>query len=636
MKSRDRDLGLHQPITRRDFIHGAGALAGLGLLSGAEGILAASEAPYPPGLTGLRGSHPGAFEVAHQLAREGRRDWGPVKPAGDPDYDLVVVGAGLSGLAAAYFYRQQNPQARILILDNHDDFGGHAKRNEFKVGNRHLIGYGGSQTLEEPSSYPKQTRKLLRDLGVDLDRFYGAYDRQFFSRHGLKAASFFPRERWGVDRLVPYDLGGLAFTLVLDRDGQNAAEAVEQMPLSGPAKAQMLQLLTDTTDHFPGLSDEERLGRLSELSYQAYLKDVLGITEPDVFAALAGLTTDLGGAIDAVPASDAIIYIGLPGFPQTGLPNVDDEAEPYIHHFPDGNASIARLMVRQMIPAVAPGDDMEDIVQARFDYGQLDLPDTPVRLRLSSTVVNVRHDGPPAKAKWVEVSYVKDGQARRVRASRCVMACYNAIIPSVCEELPDAQKAGLRSIVKVPILYLNVALTNWRAWKKLGVAVISAPGSYFNNAMLDFPVSLGGYQFARGPDDPILVHMERFFHKQGSGMSKRQQAPLGRLEMLSTPFEAIEREVRQQLGAMLGDGGFDPARDIAAITVNRWPHGYATRDWLNDEYYGDRNDPRYGFVRGRQPFGRIAIANSDAGALANVESAVEQAHRAVTELNEMG
>jgi len=325
-------------------------------------------------------------------------------------------------------------------------------------------------------------------------------------------------------------------------------------------------------------------------------------------------------------------YMSLPGGKATGIPAYEDD-EPYIHHFPDGNASVARLLVRSMIPAVAPGSTMEDVITARFDYSKLDLAKSTVRLRLSSTVTHVAHDGDPKSAKKVQVSYVQGGQAYRVQARRCVLACYNAMIPAICPELPAAQREALTYGVKAPILYTNVALNNWRAWKKLGVGAVVSSGSYHVNTMLDFPVSLGDYHYASGPDDPIMVHMERFPHRPNAGLSSREQRRLGQQELLTTSFETIERNIRSQLAGMLSDGGFDPARDIEAITVNRWAHGYAYfYNWLEDPWYGDRDNERYPHVRGRQPYGRIAIANSDAGASAMLESAVMQAYRAIDEI----
>jgi spermidine dehydrogenase len=618
-----------------------GALAVGTLIPGralAEEVLAleragASAAGYPPALTGLRGSHVGSFETAHELAMKGRRDWGAVEEPDSDVYDLVVVGAGLSGLAAAHFHRKQNPKARILILDNHDDFGGHAKRNEFQAGGRTLIGYGGSQTLQEPLGYPDVVKGLLKDLGVDVKRFDTAYDQGFYKRNGLGAGIHFNREEWGVERLVPYDLGTFDNFLPLSPSPISAEQAVAQMPISEPAQREFLRLLVADRDGKPEIPAHAKAQYLYSISYRDFLIEYLDIHEPEVFAVLQDLTADSGVGIEATPAIGALYYSGLPGWNATGLPD-NEGIQSYIHHFPDGNASIARLLVRRMIPTVAPGKTMEDVVTARFDYSKLDEAKSPVRLRLNSTAVRVEHDGDPKSAKRVRITYVRGGRAYRVQARSCVLACYNMMIPHLCPELPKAQREALALQVKSPILYTSVALRNWQAWKKLGIGAAVSPGSYHINTMLDFPVSLGGYRFAKGPDDPIVVHMERFPHRPNMGMTPRDQFRLGRYELLSTPFETIERNIRSQLAGIASTGGFDPARDIAGITVNRWAHGYAS--WYNplfDTVYEDREDERYPHMLARKRFGRIAIANSDAGASAMLETAVEQGYRAITELS---
>ena len=640
MKPADRNLGMGRRISRRDLLHGVGALAATSLVPGralADELLkaeayAAGGADYPPALTGLRGSHIGSFEVAHELARENRRDWGPIEEPDSGAYDLVVVGAGISGLAAAHFYRQKNPDAHILILDNHDDFGGHAKRNEFEFGGRTVIGYGGSQSMEAPSGYSDVVKHLLSDLKVDMARFDTAYDREFYRRNGLGAGVFFNRENWGVDRLIPYDLGGLESYLPLAPSKLSAAEAVAQMPMSDAARSEMLRLLMTDEDRIPDIPADAKEGYLYSISYRDFLSKHLDISEPEVFAALQYLTTDSSVGIEAATAGTALGYMYLPGVKATGIP-AHDEDEPYIHHFPDGNASIARLLVRALIPGVASGSSMEDVVTDHFDYARLDESTSAVRLRLNSTVVHIEHDGDPKSAKSVQLSYVQGGHAYRVRARNCVLACYNAMIPSICPALPAPQREALALQVKAPILYTNVALRNWQAWKRLGIGALVSSGSYHANALLDFPVSLGTYEFAHDPDDPITVHMERFPHRPNEGLSKRDQLRLGCHELLATSFETIERHIRSQLAATLAEGGFDPARDIEAITVNRWAHGYSySYDWLEEPYYEDWNDERYPHVQARKPFGRITIANSDAGATAMLESAVEQAHRAITEL----
>jgi spermidine dehydrogenase len=638
VKHKDRELGLHRPITRRDLIHGLGTIAGVAMVPGtalADAALAieTGKAPYPPALTGLRGNHDGSWETAHALARGGKHQWPDAKANDNTLYDLVVVGAGISGLSAAHFWLKENPDARILILDNHDDFGGHAKRNEFNVDGRKLIGYGGSMTLQEPSSYPVAARELLDDLGVQLSRFDKAYDQDFYRRNGLAPAVFFDRKNWGSDQLVHGEMGTtLSGYLPLAPAPDSLAESINRMPLSPLAKKQLLALHTTTERRIPGASEDERYAYLSSLSYRDFLTGNMGVTEPGVFALLQDLAPDYGVGIESLSAAEAILWAELPGIKATGFES--EEFEPFIHHFPDGNASIARLLVRRLIPSAAAGSTMEDIVTADFDYEALDDPDNAVRLRLGSTAIAVSHDGEPSRASQVSLTYVRDGVAHEVKAKKCILACYNAMIPALCPELPAQQREALALQVKSPILYTSVALRNWQAWKALGIGAVSAPSSYHINAMLDFPVSIGNYQYGSNPEQAAIVHMERFPHRSHEGLTVREQHRQGRHELLSTPYTTIERNVREQLAAMLGPGGFDPARDIQGITVNRWAHGYAY--WysdLDDTTYDDRDDERFPHVRARKPFGLIAIANSDAGARAMLEEAVVQGRRAVDELS---
>jgi spermidine dehydrogenase len=639
MNRKDRELGMGRRISRRDLLHGMSGLAAGALLPGqalADQVLAmeqfgAPSAYYPPSLTGLRGSHAGSFEVAHELARHGRTDWGQSTEPDSGVYDLVVAGGGVSGLAAAWFYRQKHPDSSILILDNHDDFGGHAKRNEFRADGQRLIGYGGSQTLEGPSDYSLIVKSLMKDIGIDFNRFYAAYDQEYFRRFNLSGGTWFGKEQWGVDRLVPYSIGMFEGYLQVTPSALTAEQAVAQFPISPPARAEFVRLLTAEEDGMSDIPADKKWAYLTSISYRDFLSRHAGITEEEIFAVLQDLCVDSCVGIEAAQASTALGYNGLPGWNYTGLPV--EESEPYIHHFPDGNAGVARLLVRQMIPASAQGSSMEDIVTEEFDYSRLDEPSSAVRLRLNSTVVRVQHEGDAATAKQVRLSYVQGGALNEVRARHCVLACYNAMIPHLCPELPQQQKEALALQVKAPILYTNVALRNWRAWQKAGVAAVLSPGAYHSVAMLDFPVSMGGYQYASGPDQPVIVHMERFIHRNNEGLTQREQHRVGRHELLSTPFEEIERQTRRQLAGMLADGGFDPAEDIAGITVNRWSHGYANRgNPLFVPYYDDDDDERWPHVQGRKPYGRITIANCDAAGRAWLPAAVEQAHRAVGEL----
>jgi len=354
---------------------------------------------------------------------------------------------------------------------------------------------------------------------------------------------------------------------------------------------------------------------------------------PDVVKVFQTSTHDLYAVgIDAVSARDCARE-GYPGFKGMRLPKSHEENaeldEPYIFHFPDGNASIARMLVRSLVAGALPGHTMEDIVTARANYARLDDASSPIRIRLNSTAVKVKHVGDAASAKEVEVTYVRGGQARRVRAGSCILACYNMIIPYLCPEMPDTQKEALAYGVKLPYVYANVQISNWKAFHKLGISAFYAPGAYFSNVTLDFPVSMGDYRFPSSPDESCLLHLLRAPCEPG--LDCKEQYRAGRYELVSTKFETFERNVRDELGRALGAGAFDPARDIEAITVNRWPHGYAYE--YNELFEPlDRPPSERPCVIGRQPFGRIKIANSDADGHAYTNTAIDQGYRAVREI----
>ncbi|MBW2391423.1 MAG: twin-arginine translocation pathway signal, partial [Deltaproteobacteria bacterium] len=435
----------------------------------------------------------------------------------------------------------------------------------------------------------------------------------------------------GVDRVVRFEIINYSGYLPLAPSSLTAGQAVAQMPLSNPARRELKRLLETRENRISDVAANRQEAYLETISYRDFLGRYLDIHNPEVLALLEGISTEFGVTIDVAPAIGALSYVGLPGIGATSIGDWRFEDDPYIAHFPDGNASIARLLVRAMIPQVASGSTMDDVVTARFDYSRLDERSSRIRLRLESTVVRVEHDGPPESADGVAITYVNGGRAYRVWARSCVLAGYNAMIPYLCPELPKHQREALALAVKSPILYSTILLKNWRAWEKVGIGAVCAPGSYHANAMLDFPVSLGGYRFSGDSSEPIVVHMERFAKATDPGLTPRAQFRAGRDQMLTTPFSDIEREIRIQLGGMLSAGGFDPGRDIEAITVNRWAHGYAY--WYNPRFDSVDAPDQLPHVIGRARFGRIAIANSDAGARATLDTAIDQAHRAIEDLS---
>jgi spermidine dehydrogenase len=611
-------------ITRRDFLDGCVLAVAAGLTPLAQ-LAKAQPAQDPPARPGMRGHHAGSFEAAHAM-RDGEVPDFKGRPI-EEDYDLVVIGAGISGLAAAYFYRKRRPDARILILDNHDDFGGHAKRNEFTVDGRLVLGYGGSESLQSPKAlWSPVAMGLLKELGVDIARFETAFERKLYPSLGLSRGVFFPREAFGRDALVTGDPTHTAADELGPGllNAEPVTEFVAGFPLDAEGRAQVLALYDAKRDPLRGKSREEKEDILEKTSYRDYLIKFCGLSE-QAANCFHGRSLDfMALASDMIPAEDAR-EMGLPGFDGLGLPQEAsaERDEPYIHHFPDGNASLARLLVRALIPGIAPGKNMDDIVLAPFRYDELDLRENAVRIRLNSTCVNVKD-----RKGGAEIAYVRNGNVHRVRAGRAILAGFNSAISYMMPDLPEEQRNALLQNVKAPLVYTKVAVRNWEPWVKLGVHEISGPMSFHCRVKLDYPVSMGGYRHPRTPSEPIGLHLVHVPNESSPGMEARDMFRIGRMKLLEMTFADFEVRIRDELDRMLGAGGFSSARDIAAITVNRWAHGYA----YGGNSLFDPDDTDGIKEKAREPHGRVAIANSDAGWSAYAHTAIDQARRAVDEV----
>ena len=626
-----RDLGMNRRIPRRDFLSGVA----IGITSGAAALktgraLASADhdaaiqpdaaVDYPPARTGLRGNYPEAVREFPAMQRGVYREF----PAADLDageeYDLVIVGGGISGLSAAHFWRRAlGANQKILILDNHDDFGGHAKRNEFTYQGRTFIGYGGTMGIATPYPYSYTAKRLVEELGIEVERNAEFQRRDAFQKLNLGPGVFFDKEHFGEDRLVPGN-GRIPWP-----------DFFAKAPLADAVRQDLIRLHGQNPDYMAGMSVEHKLAALAAMSWQDFLLKHAKV-HPDAILFFRGQGGRNNKRVDTTPALEAALR-GSVGFNGLGLPEHHEafRESSYTFHFPDGNASLARLLVNRLIPSAfsAPNLTMDTIVQTRTDYAKLDAKGSSMRVRLGSTVVRVQHDGGDAeRARSVRVAYLRGGRMRAVRAANVVLACNNALIPALMPELPAKQKEALAYPVKVPMMYTNVLIRRWTPFAKLGVSNVNSPCMLHTGTSLDPGSTVGGYRGVTTPEEPIVVHMTSNPNKPG--LPRKEQHRAGAELLLTTTFEQFELEIRRHLAAMLGPAGFDPAADIVGLTVNRWPYGYAyTYDTLGDPDVPPEQRPH---VIGRQRFGRVTIANADAGAAAFTNQAIDEAHRAVEEL----
>ncbi|EAK6286452.1 spermidine dehydrogenase [Campylobacter lari] len=631
-------------MQRRDFLNGMALtiLAGmtpLQVLYGKEAkIEDFTKEYYPPKWLGLRGSNNASYEFAHMLRDGEKFDFSAIKPK--QEYDLVVVGAGISGLAAACFYQNKfGKDKKILILDNHDDFGGHARRNEIDLEDGTILSYGGSETFQSPKAlYSKEVVDLLSSLGVDIDELAKRFDVNFYPDLNLSRGVYFSKTEFGVDKVV----SGNPRKVICDdipegrHNGRSVEAFIGDFPLNEKDKKDLIALFKSEKDYLKGLTKEQRDEYVAKTSYKKFLEDKVKLS-PQAVKFFEGMTDDfLALGIDAVSCEDARASF-LPGFDKLGLDPIEGEAlaemeEPYIHHCADGNATVARLMVRRLIPDVSKkGKDMDEVTLAHFDYSKLDLAKNKVRLRLNSTVINVENTKDGAL-----VTYVNKGKNYRVKAKKVVMANYNSMIPYIVPSIPQDQKDALSKNVKTSLLHTNVIISNWEPFIKLGVHEIYSPKMPYARTKLDYPVDMGEYHHPRDPKKPICVHMVCsplvFASMQGidlEGMDARDRARVGRNLLFTMSFEEHEKIVRDQLQGMLGSAGFDHEKDIKAIVVNRWGHCYS---YTENSLFDDSEEAQKTIELARKPFGNIVIANSDADWDAYMHAAIDQAYRAVNEL----
>ncbi len=622
----DRSLGMQKPINRREFIQGTAIMASAALqpcmLAAAtvtnvgpnplpdESGRAAFE--YPPTKTGMRGSHPGSYEIAHALARDGAKF--PEPSATYEHYDLIVVGAGISGLAAAHYYQKRfGPNSKILLLENHDDFGGHAKRNEFHQSGDMVLSLGGTHNLEW-WKFSETVNAFMAEHGVD----YEAMRKQMDFAYGRDAANgqamWFDEATYGVNRLVTH------FNL----SAKLTSEKIDEIPISDAGR-ESLKRFYDSEPRLEEWTEAKAEDILSSISYPDFLRQYGGLTEDAVQLFDKEEHGSWGLEMRALSAAEAI-WEGYPGAHLFGEGWSEDSFGYPVAMWPDGNASLARLMVAKLIPHSAPDVTADNVAIARFDYSALDRKNANVRLRLNSTVIGVDNTD-----RGVSVTYAssEDG-LKQVSARHSVLACYHSIIPHLCPAMPDTQKAALKYQVKFPMILTNVLLRNSEALDKLGVDGIACPGRLHARLFLFKGLHTGGYQRPDNANEAVSLVFWGSISPPEDAIDLRSQLRGSRQKLLELSFEDFEREVRTVLDGLLGPAGFDVSEDILAITVNRWPHGYSYEYMqLWDPEWQPGEAPH---EIARQRFGSIAIANADAGASAYTHVAIDQAYRAIADL----
>ena len=617
----DQQLGMGRTITRRDFIQGSsvalmGALTARVTAADPAAPPTADAAPgevyYPPTRTGMRGSHPGAFEAAHALARQGASFDNPTDTG--ETYDLVIVGAGISGLAAAHYYRERyGDDVRILLLENHDDFGGHAKRNEFHQSGSMVLSLGGTHNLEW-WQFSEQVQDFMTAYGVDVKAMRQKMEFDYGYDAPNSPAMWFDESTYGLNRLVP----GLHLNHRL------SPETIDQIPISDAGRESLKQFYARNDSLFSDLSETETEDLLGGISYPDFLRQYGGLTEDAVQLFHNKEHGAWGIETRAFSAGEALLD-GSPGIHLLGEDWPDEGRDYPAAMWPDGNASLVRLMVAGLLPHVAPDATPENIALAAFDYTGLDQPEQNVRLRLNATVVNAVNTD-----TGVAMTYVEEGQLKKVSARHGVLACYHSVIPHLCPSLSDRQKEALQYQVKIPLILTNVLIRNTKALDALGIDAVNFPGRLHGRFFLFRGISTGGYQHAMNNDGPVSLVFWGSVSPPDDAIDLKSQLRGSRQKLLELTFEDFEREVRTVLDGLLGPAGFDVNEDILAITVNRWPHGYSYE--YMDLWDPDWPEGEAPHEIARQPFGALAIANSDAGASAYTHVAIDQAYRAIKEL----
>ncbi len=636
-----RALGLDRAISRRDFVGSTLIGSGAALLStaapGLIGTAAAQTIPAPltgmgPEWTGPGGigdyarSNGNTHEVVnatHALRNGDFKARIRLAPDSGESYDLVVVGAGFAGLAAAYRWHKERPSDRVLILDVHPIFGGEAKQNEFEVDGVRLWGPQGSNG----NVYPIKAA-IEAGFGAPLWRELGLPEELTWQEPtGVDKDLRIPPDVYGpmhitwesADQGFYYDSTGIIVNPWANR--------FRDAPIPEQLKHDLIWM--ETFRQPPRRKDWQQW--LDSMTYQQFLTDVMGIKSdvasylnPQMAAMGCGLGADVASAYSAY----RFLQPGVTAYDRyLGVGDVSDQV--WLASWPGGNTGQLRYIVKNIIPGAFPGGmALNDVLFGPVQWQNLDRAGEPVRMRLSALVVDVRHDGPADSAKQVLVTYHKDGKLRRVTGRRVVVAGQQHSNKRIVADLPPELRTAMDAFMHAPICTVNVALRNWKFLEKLGVTAVRWFGDFGWFFSLRRQMLIDGKEpMPLDPSKPVVITMYNSFCQPG--LPVEQQTLAARMALYAMSYKDIELAVRRQFTKMFASAGFDAARDIAAITANRWGHAYV----VSPPYFAFGKDgkpaPRELI---REGYGRVRFAHSELDSAQMWEIAVAEGERAVKQL----
>jgi spermidine dehydrogenase len=620
----DDPLGMNQPITRRDFLNTA-LLASGGLLleSVAPKDLLAETGDWD-GYGGVgdysksNGNTRAVLEAGHQI-RDGRFDSLPSNLAGTEEvYDCVVVGGGISGLAAALFFQRQASQGKnCLVLDNHPIFGGEAKRNEFIVDGQRLIAHQGSAFFPVPFPHSFIGR-FYESIGMKSPRF------EYQGWTGRTPAMSLPTTPY-PDTSSNYGFyfgakfGQSPGLWVIDPWGKK----LESAPIPPPVRKELLKWRQDQSTFLrPAYFGDDISRRLDTITLEDHLVERYGISRDTIRSYLSPVA---GGGYGIGP--DALS--AYTDYAADTFAPMDDSDETGAQMFPGGNTGFARLMVKTLIPGSITGEHtVEAVCRGKVHFAALDRPGTRTRIRLGSTAVWVKHEGDPAHSQFVRIVYTREGRVYAVKARSVVMAGGSWTTKHVVRDLPQTHQEAYSQFYRSPCLMANVAVRNWRFLYRLGITGCRWFEGIGNYMQVRKIATFGADAPTMGPDSPVVLTLKILYSYPG--MPAEQQRQRGRSELLGASFRELERRIREQFQDMFAPSGFDAGHDIAGIILNRWGHAY-----LNPQpgfFFGKEGKPAPSETLRRAPFGRIAFANTDLSGIMDHRSSILEASRAVEQL----